>query len=62
MKEAARCTAEAFSTDQYQLTAARLISRPLHEWQAQFDHFFRNYPDYHLPRRATASPGFEWFD
>lgn len=34
-------------TDQYQLTMAQLYFRNgLHEMNAQFDHFFRRYPDY----------------
>ena len=34
-------------TDQYQLTMAQLYFRQgLHETSVQFDHFFRNYPDY----------------
>lgn len=34
-------------TDMYQLTMAQLYYRMgLHETQAQFDHFFRSYPDY----------------
>ena len=34
-------------TDQYQLTMAQLYYRMgLHERHAQFDHFFRSYPDY----------------
>lgn len=34
-------------TDQYQLTMAQLYHRMgLHEKLVQFDHFFRNYPDY----------------
>lgn len=34
-------------TDQYQLTMAQLYFRNgLHEMTAQFDHFFRSYPDY----------------
>jgi nicotinate phosphoribosyltransferase len=34
-------------TDQYQLTMAQLYFREgLHEKHAQFDHFFRSYPDY----------------
>ena len=34
-------------TDQYQLTMAQLYFRHgLHELDAQFDHFFRTYPDY----------------
>lgn len=36
-------------TDQYQLTMAQLYFRlGLHEKRCQFDHFFRNYPDYGL--------------
>ncbi len=36
-----------FLTDQYQLTMAQLYFRMgLHETMAQFDHFFRSYPDY----------------
>lgn len=34
-------------TDQYQLTMAQLYYRMgIHDKQAQFDHFFRHYPDY----------------
>lgn len=37
----------ALYTDQYQLTMAQLYFRMgLHETPAQFDHFFRSYPDY----------------
>jgi nicotinate phosphoribosyltransferase len=48
MKEKERQTAEGILfTDQYQLTMAQLYFRMgLHERQAQFDHFFRKYPDY----------------
>jgi nicotinate phosphoribosyltransferase len=36
-----------FLTDQYQMTMAQLYFRMgLHETTAQFDHFFRSYPDY----------------
>ena len=36
-------------TDQYQLTMAQLhFDRGIHEMDAQFDHFFRSYPDYGL--------------
>ncbi len=36
-------------TDQYQLTMAQLYFRfGLHEKPAQFDHFFRSYPEYGL--------------
>ena len=48
MKHSDRITAEGILyTDQYQLTMAQLYFRMgLHEKHAQFDHFFRNYPDY----------------
>lgn len=48
MKSADRATAEGILfTDQYQLTMAQLYFRMgIHEQQAQFDHFFRKYPDY----------------
>ncbi|MCL6509069.1 MAG: nicotinate phosphoribosyltransferase [Anaerolineae bacterium] len=43
-----RDTAEGILfTDQYQLTMAQLYFRAgIHEQRAQFDHFFRSYPDY----------------
>lgn len=43
-----RAVAEGFLyTDQYQLTMAQLYFRMgYHETTAQFDHFFRSYPDY----------------
>ena len=43
-----RSTAEGILfTDQYQLTMAQLyFELGIHESQAQFDHFFRHYPDY----------------
>ena len=48
MKAAERQKAEGIlRTDQYQLTMAQLYYRMgLHERKAQFDHFFRSYPDY----------------
>lgn len=48
MKPAEQITAEGFLfTDQYQLTMAQLYFRlGLHERPAQFDHFFRRYPNY----------------
>jgi nicotinate phosphoribosyltransferase len=48
MKLAQRATAEGILfTDQYQLTMAQLYFRMgLHERHAQFDHFFRSYPNY----------------
>jgi nicotinate phosphoribosyltransferase len=50
MKDSDRLTAEGFLfTDQYQLTMAQLYFRMgLHEKTCQFDHFFRDYPDYGL--------------
>lgn len=49
-------------TDQYQLTMAQLYFRVgLHERQAQFDHFFRSYPDYGLHQAGYCiSAGLEW--
>lgn len=42
-----RITEGILYTDQYQLTMAQLYFRQgLHERRAQFDHFFRSYPDY----------------
>ncbi len=48
MRRADRATAEGILyTDQYQFTMAQLYFRQgLHERPAQFDHFFRSYPDY----------------
>lgn len=48
MKPDERATAEGILfTDQYQLTMAQLYYRMgIHERPAQFDHFFRSYPDY----------------
>jgi nicotinate phosphoribosyltransferase len=48
MKSAERDTAEGILfTDQYQLTMAQLYFRMgIHQQEAQFDHFFRKYPDY----------------
>jgi nicotinate phosphoribosyltransferase len=48
MKPNDRATAEGFLfTDQYQLTMGQLYFRMgMHEKYAQFDHFFRSYPDY----------------
>jgi nicotinate phosphoribosyltransferase len=49
-------------TDQYQLTMAQLYFRVgLHEKQAQFDHTFRNYPDYGLHQAGYCiNAGLEW--
>lgn len=50
-------------TDQYQLTMAQLYYRNgLHEKPAQFDYFFRNYPDYGLHKAGYCiNAGLEWF-
>ena len=58
-----RSTAEGILfTDQYQLTMAQLYFRlGMHERQAQFDHFFRNYPDYGEHRAGfCVNAGLEW--
>jgi nicotinate phosphoribosyltransferase len=49
-------------TDQYQLTMAQLYFRlGLHEKQVQFDHFFRDYPDYGLHKAGYCiNAGLEW--
>lgn len=49
-------------TDQYQLTMAQLFfSLGLHEKSAQFDHFFRNYPDYGSHQAGYCiNAGLEW--
>jgi nicotinate phosphoribosyltransferase len=49
-------------TDQYQLTMAQLYYRMgLHEKEAQFDHFFRDYPDYGLHRAGYCiNAGLAW--
>jgi nicotinate phosphoribosyltransferase len=49
-------------TDQYELTMAQLyFYAGIHETPAQFDHFFRNYPDYG-PHKAgyCVNAGLEW--
>ena len=50
-------------TDQYQLTMAQLYFRMgLHKRQAQFDYFFRSYPDYGLHKAGYCiNAGLEWF-
>lgn len=63
MKPAERRTAEGILfTDQYQLTMAQVYFRMgLHERQAQFDHFFRNYPDYGTHKAGyCVNAGLEW--
>lgn len=49
-------------TDMYQMTMAQLYYRMgLHEKQAQFDHFFRSYPDYGTHKTGYCiSAGLEW--
>jgi nicotinate phosphoribosyltransferase len=49
-------------TDMYQLTMAQLYFRSgLHEKQAQFDHFFRSYPDYGTHKAGYCiNAGLEW--
>ncbi len=49
-------------TDEYQFTMAQLYFRfGLHEKEVQFDHFFRNYPDYGLHKAGYCiNAGLEW--
>lgn len=63
MKASERQIAEGILyTDQYQLTMAQLYYRMgLQEKQVQFDHFFRDYPDYGLHRAGyCVNAGLEW--
>ena len=63
MRELDRRTAEGILyTDEYQLTMAQLYYRMgLHERPAQFDHFFRTYPDYDGHKAGYCiSAGLEW--
>lgn len=63
MRAGDRETAEGILyTDQYQLTMAQLYYRMgLHERYAQFDHFFRNYPDYGNHQAGyCVNAGLEW--
>jgi nicotinate phosphoribosyltransferase len=63
MKNAERQTAEGILfTDQYELTMAQLYFRTgLHEKPAQFDHFFRRYPDYDTHQAGfCVNAGLEW--
>ncbi|MGD8794730.1 MAG: nicotinate phosphoribosyltransferase, partial [Anaerolineae bacterium] len=58
-----RQTAEGILfTDEYQLTMAQLYYRVgLHERPAQFDHFFRSYPDYGVHMAGyCVNAGLEW--
>ena len=63
MKTKDRLTAEGILfTDQYQLTMAQLYFRMgMHEQPAQFDHFFRKYPDYGQHQAGyCVNAGLEW--
>lgn len=63
MKNADRQTAEGILfTDQYQLTMAQVYFRMgLHEKEAQFDHFFRKYPNYGSHQAGYCiNAGLEW--
>jgi nicotinate phosphoribosyltransferase len=63
MKRSDQATAEGILfTDQYQLTMAQLYYRMgLHEKPAQFDHFFRSYPDYGSHQAGYCiNAGLEW--
>lgn len=63
MKEKDRKTAEGILyTDEYQLTMSQLYFRAgLHERPAQFDHFFRSYPDYDSHKAGyCVNAGLEW--
>jgi nicotinate phosphoribosyltransferase len=50
-------------TDQYQLMMAQLYFKMgVHEKQVQFDHYFRQYPDYGLHKAGYCiNAGLEWF-
>ena len=50
-------------TDMYELTMAQVYYRMgIHEQQAQFDHFFRSYPDYGIHHAGyCVNAGLEWF-
>lgn len=63
MKQSDQKTAEGILfTDQYQLTMAQLYYRMgLHDKSVQFDHFFRNYPDYGDHKAGyCVNAGLEW--
>lgn len=64
MDQSDRATAEGFLfTDLYQLTMAQLYyKKGIHEKTAQFDHFFRSYPDYGEHQAGyCVNAGLEWF-
>ena len=63
MKLSDRSTAEGILfTDEYQLTMAQLYYRMgLHEKRAQFDHFYRSYPNYGAHQAGYCiNAGLEW--
>jgi nicotinate phosphoribosyltransferase len=63
MKLSDYATAEGILlTDQYQLTMAQLYHRMgLHETRAQFDHFYRRYPNYGAHKAGyCVNAGLEW--
>jgi nicotinate phosphoribosyltransferase len=63
MKAAQQALAEGILfTDMYQLTMAHVYYRMgLHERPSQFDHFFRNYPDYGMHQAGYCiTAGLEW--
>jgi nicotinate phosphoribosyltransferase len=63
MKPEAEATAEGILyTDEYQFTMAQVYFRMgLHETPAQFDHFFRHYPDYGGHQAGYCiNAGLEW--
>ena len=57
-----RTTEGILFTDQYQLTMSQLYFRAgLHERTAQFDHFFRSYPDYGIHQAGFCiNAGMDW--
>ncbi len=63
MKPAEQALAEGILfTDLYQLTMAQVYFRQgIHQKQAQFDHFFRSYPDYGVHKAGYCiNAGLEW--
>jgi nicotinate phosphoribosyltransferase len=60
--EQARIAEGILYTDEYQLTMAQLYFRVgFQEKQAQFDHFFRSYPDYGVHQAGYCiNAGLEW--
>lgn len=58
-----KITSGILFTDQYQIVMAQLyFKNNLHEKVAQFDHFFRSYPDYGSHKAGYCiNAGLEWF-